>query len=174
MKRNKEKENKLTHKELTRLLEYSSSTGEFKWKVSRQRMRAGSIAGWNLGGYKAIKINGETYLAHRVAWFYINKDWPREVDHINQNKSDNRIENLRDAGRFLNYRNRPLQANNKSGTVGVNFIKKIHKWQAYISLDGDQEHLGIFDDMKDAMEARKQKEKEYGYHKNHGRIKYAI
>jgi hypothetical protein len=107
MKRNKEKENKLTHKELTRLLEYSSSTGEFKWKVSRQRMRAGSIAGWNLGGYKAIKIN-------------------------------------------------------------------LHKWQAYISLDGDQEHLGIFDDMKDAMEARKQKEKEYGYHKNHGRIKYAI
>lgn len=63
----------------------------------------------------------------------------------------------------------PIQSNNTSGTVGIAWNKVCEKWQAQICIDGKNIHGGLFTDKKDAIKKRKQLEKEYGFHKNHGR-----
>ena len=83
---------------LNEILDYDPKTGEFVWKVRvNSKVPKGSIAGADHNkGYVHITIKGKKYLAHRLAWFSINKYWPTYIDHINGNRKDNRIENLRE------------------------------------------------------------------------------
>lgn len=88
----------LTHSELIRLLSYDAKTGIFVWKANRGTRKVGNKAAGSktTRGYINIKVNGISYQAHRLAWFYIHKKWPDDqIDHKNQIKSDNRIKNLR-------------------------------------------------------------------------------
>jgi hypothetical protein len=95
--------------------------------------------------------------------------WPEgEIDHINGNRQDNRIENLRDVPRSLNQRNSKLQNNNRSGVSGV--FWRANRWEARIYLvSGQRKHLGRFKTFEEAVAVRKQAEMECGYHENHGR-----
>ena len=82
------------------------------------------------------------------------------VDHINRNKLDNRKSNLRIVSKKENARNSKTQCNNTSGHRGISFRRKESKWEAYIKVDGKREHLGIFDELADAIKARRKREKE--------------
>jgi hypothetical protein len=85
-----------------------------------------------------------------------------DIDHINRIKDDNSWNNLRHVSRSCNIRNCPMSSRNKSGITGV-YKKKIHKWYTYITFEGKREYLGIFENKRDAAQARWEAEVKYGF-----------
>ena len=157
-------ENALDVKQLFNYLHYDPKTGVFTWKVNTARSgKIGEIAGnVNFRGYRSIWINGLPFLAHRLAWAMSYGEWPAlDIDHINQNKSDNRICNLRHASRSENMFNRGKNKNNTSGIKGVTFCKCTGKWRAQIMVNGKTMKIGRFATKEQAAEAYKQKAKEH-------------
>jgi hypothetical protein len=121
-------------------------------------------------GYRRGCFQGREYYAHRVAWALHTGAWPKgEIDHINGDKADNRIANLREVTKVENSRNMPLPANNTSGHIGVAWSKSDKRWTAYIKVGGRRRYLGNFLEKDDAIAARKAAEVRFGFHPNHGR-----
>lgn len=142
--------------ELGRVFFYDPETGHFYRRVTTgQKGQFGSKAGTLTNpGYWAISINGKPYLAHRLAWFYVYGTWPKDqIDHINRNRADNRISNLREATCSQNLRNTKRRSNNTSGHKGVNWSKIAKKWQSTIRIDGKRQHLGYYHELEDASTA---------------------
>lgn len=109
-------------------------------------------------GYRQIFIFGKRYMAHRLAWLYINGQWPvDQLDHINRNKDDNRIDNLREVSNKQNQENIPHWSHNKSGRRGVRFRKG--RWLAEIVQHKRKIHIGSFDNIIDAVAARMRAER---------------
>lgn len=136
------------------LLRYDPETGKLFWKVPRGRMPSGVVAGrLSNKGYIQIGIDNKRYSAHRLAWLLFYGVWPKQlIDHINLNRSDNRISNLREATNSENQHNRTYQRGNTSGFKGVTRRKGDGKWIAYIGLKGVRHHIGCFNS---AIEAHK-------------------
>lgn len=152
---NRDKEKLLDHNELLSLIKYDPDTGIFTWKVARGPRAAGALAG-NLqtNGYYQIRINKKLYLAHRLAWFYIFKEWPEGVvDHIDRNTTNNRLDNLRDVTQAKNTYNSTIPSHNSSGFKGVSFSKQKGKYEAYISLNNKKKNLGLFNTAEEAYAA---------------------
>ena len=160
--------NMITQKTLKEELEYSSETGKFNRTKAKFGVTLGKPAGCICStGYLRIKINGKKHQAHRLAWLYVYGEMPPEdIDHINHIRTDNRIKNLRLATREANTRNITMRKDNQSGFNGVSF--KGHAWDAFISVDRKNKHLGRYYSKIDAIAARIRANKKYGYHKNHG------
>lgn len=153
-------------------LSYDHDKSLFFWSVNRGRVKIGYPAGTvNHKGYLIININGKLWQSHRLVWLFLNGNFPeRHIDHINGNKLDNSINNLRVVDDKENNRNRKKPKNNTSGITGVYFHKCYGKYVAFISgITGDQEYLGSFDTLLDAAAKRLSTERRYGYHVNHGR-----
>ena len=167
------KEALVTQEVLRHHLFWDDASNVFRWlRPMSNRVSIGSVAGGihKPTGYRVIGINNVTYREHRLIWLWYYNEWPvDEIDHINGNKLDNRIDNLRAATRQKNAKNQKLRSDNKSGVPGVFFNKQRQKWHAYIKADGKRKHLGYFDKFEDAVAARKAAEIEFGYHPNHGR-----
>lgn len=166
------------------LLEYEPETGRFFWRYRPvemfkrervfkwwNRVYAGQVAGGiDRQGYRKVTINGKYVALHRLAWAFMFGRWPDgEIDHINGDKSDNRIANLHDVGRSENSRNMPIQSNNRSGVTGVSRVSKTGLWRADIYRNRRQVHLGSFPTKEQAIAARKAAEKGLGYSPLHGR-----
>lgn len=134
----------LTQSRLKEVMSFDPETGLFTWLVSRGNGNAGSIAGCNSNGYIAIKIDGKSHKAHRLAWLYVYGSFPKhELDHINHVKTDNRICNLRDVTHAQNKQNmRVARTDNKSGLIGAMFFQG--RWQAKIMFDNKRRYLGTF------------------------------
>lgn len=99
----------LNHDYLKHILSYIPETGKFYWKIAKSsKTIVGKEAGTlHPNGYIYIRIDGFGFRAHRLAWFYVYKEWPKlEIDHINQIKTDNRICNLRDVTSKENQNNK--------------------------------------------------------------------
>jgi HNH endonuclease/AP2 domain len=131
----------LTLEKLKKFLDYDAETGEFRWKIDRGRgVRKGDRAGFMCPtyGYWLLCVCGEQYKAHRVAWFYVYGRWPKaglDLDHINKNRSDNRIENLREVTRSQN------MTNSKNYLTIKQRIQIINKWKGQLKLINKQERL---------------------------------
>lgn len=140
--------NEVSVEKVRALLSYEALTGSLKWIEKPSRgVSVGDIAGFiTSAGYRSIRIAGVGYQAHRLAWLHHYGEWPAdELDHINGNKDDSRIENLRDANRKKNCENkRHPQRNNTSGFLGVSWAKNEKKWVAQISHNGKKRSLGYF------------------------------
>ncbi len=167
---------------MSRFLNYNPDTGVFSWgtpNVEDFKTKAAYKA-WvtrslkstpgveHNAGYLAIIIRGSSYLAHRIAWAMFHGDTKKEIDHINGDKKDNRISNLRVVNKQENQRNSKIPKNNKSGVVGVRRYRDGIRWLSFICIDGKQKHIGIFESIDLAKEARRKAEFEYGFHPNHG------
>lgn len=156
----------LTHARLTYLFRYDASTGIFTRLISvSPKARVGEPAGnKNTIGYLRIRIDGDLYSVHRLAWFYMTREWPKnQIDHINGIRDDNRFANLREATHCENQRNSRIPKTNTSGYKGVCFHKAAGKWAASIRLDGKQKHIGLFDTPEEASAAYIDKARElYG------------
>jgi hypothetical protein len=146
----------LTQEYIKTLLEYSQETGEFTWKVRRGgNANAGTVAGTkHANGYIEIKIGDQSFRAHRLAFLYVNGDWPKdEVDHINHIRNDNRWINLRQATTSENRSNVPIRKDNKSGYKGVHWHKGYMSWVASIRKNGKRHQIGRYKNIDDAAAA---------------------
>lgn len=145
----------LTAEKLRDVLEYNSKTGKFKWRVKRQGVKLDKSAGVvNGAGYEQIQIDGKRYLSHRLAWLYSYGEWPKGIlDHVNRDRSDNRIENIREATRSENSVNAKVRSNNRIGLKGVSFNKQRNKFMAKIKHNGKIHFLGLFNSAKQAHQA---------------------
>jgi hypothetical protein len=137
----------LTQKRLREVVRYDRREGLFYWKVSVGKVKRGAVAGHtDSNGYTKISIDGVKYFAHRLAWFYCYKEWPKSnIDHIDRCRSNNRLSNLRDVDQSLNGLNGSLRRNNRSGYTGVSYDARRSKWVAYINRNGRKKHLGAFE-----------------------------
>ncbi len=130
---------------------YDPAVGVFIWLTPKcYRMKVGDIAGSrDAYGYRKIKWLGKSVFAHRLAWFLVFGEWPSEqIDHVNGDKSDNRLENLREATRAQNAANR---AGWRDGLKGAAPCKD--RWSAGIKVGGRRKHLGCFATELEAHEA---------------------
>ena len=136
------------------------------------KLHAGNVAGYtSRDGYMSVMFFGCARLLHRLAFAaYYGRPPKDQLDHINGNRSDNRLCNLREVTNMKNCQNQKMPKHNSSGHIGVSYFKQTGKWHAYIRAEGKRQHLGFFDDIVDAIQARKLAEAIYGFHANHGRI----
>ena len=150
----------LTQSELKKILSYDQETGDFTWLVGAKM--AGKIAGSaHNKGYLKISNNGKCYLAHRLAWLYVNGTMPlNEIDHINGARNDNRIANLRACVKQENLWNVKVRSDNLSSFKGVSWHKVSGKWRAQIVIYGNSKHLGIFSTAELASKAYEAKARE--------------
>ncbi len=140
------KVNSLTIERLRECLSYDSNTGVFTWLLSGAGwVRPGDVAGWESHGYRRIHIDKKYYYAHRIAWFYIHGEWPKEqIDHIDGDRCNNRIVNLRAATNSENAYNKKMTRRNTSGHKGVYFHKAAKKWTAMIRSKSGHIYLGLY------------------------------
>jgi hypothetical protein len=167
---------------LHELFRYDPVTGKLFWRprkgppkqVNQWNSRnADKEAGWlEPNGYRRVIVDDEFVLAHRVVWALAYGVWPlKEIDHEDQNRSNNVLNNLQDAGPQLNNINKSMARTNKSGCTGVYQSQTPGKWKAQIKLGRQNEYLGTFGSFDDAVAARKQAEKRLGFSPNHGRAR---
>ena len=171
--------------ELNRFLRYEPEVGKLYWNPRAEEFfpDARAFRIWNtrysgvqaftaqMIGYYCGTLLGVRYLAHRVIWKMVNGVDPDQIDHINGNTQDNRIDNLRSVTNRLNSLNRSLQHNNKTGYHGVIKTQE-DKWLARIESNGVSRYIGTFRNLGEAIAARKAAEKEHGFHQNHGRTNW--
>ncbi|MFY0633637.1 MAG: HNH endonuclease [Vannielia sp.] len=175
---------------LRQLLSYDPEAGALQWQERPEhffqtedpRGRGWLCSQWNSrnagkealtntngDGYKQGRIFGVTVKAHRVIWAMTYGAWPEDqVDHINGNRDDNRLVNLRASTNSQNQRNRKVGSNNKSGHLGVSELK-CGSWLAFITNNGHRVSLGQFQTKEEAAAARKAAEKCLGFSEGHGR-----
>ncbi|WP_186079341.1 HNH endonuclease signature motif containing protein [Burkholderia gladioli] len=135
----------ITADRLRDVMIYDAETGEFTWIRSIGSVRAGSRAGMLEKGYRRIKIDGRFYLAHRLAWLYMNGVWPASlIDHRNGDRDDNRWTNLRECNYQQNAQNTASTSKGVSGLKGVHWHESTSKWRATIMRSGRNISLGLF------------------------------
>ena len=145
----------MNQQELKTLLHYDPPTGVFRWRHEPKRgMQPWDVAG-NIDrqGYVQIKIGGKVLMAHRLAWLYVHGELPKQVDHKNMTRSDNRIDNLRAADNSCNGMNKRMQSNNTTGYKGVTFHKGTGRYHAKIQANGVRKSLGYYETAEQAHKA---------------------
>jgi hypothetical protein len=163
---------------LRQRLSYDPETGRLYWRYHEKMPNywntrfAGTLAG-NIDpchGYYIIGVDGIRYRMHRVIWAMEHGSWPaHHIDHVDGNKLNNKIQNLRDVESRENHLNQAIPKNNKSGVIGVFWHKGRARWRADIKVNGFVKTIGYFLSLDDAAVARMAAEVEFGFHQNHGR-----
>lgn len=162
--------NKATQETWREYLDYDPNTGHLTWiKKPNKRVLIGNRAG-NLrkDGYRAIYFKSKAYQEHHVVWCWYYGDYPPEqLDHINHVRDDNRISNLRAVTKAENARNR-TRRESRVNEVGVWWCRKRYKYVAEITVQGKKVFQRTYDDIETAIQERKAKAIELGFHENHG------
>jgi hypothetical protein len=141
------KEELLTADQLRKLLSYNPETGVFHWRVGYSNVSAGDVAGYaTAAGYLVVGLFGEKFRMHRLAWLHVHGRWPTgTVDHIDTDRTNSRIANLRDVTQAINTQNRrnPTKANT-SGLLGVYWSARRKGFMASVSLNKKKKRRGPY------------------------------
>lgn len=119
--------------------------------------------------YYTGTLNGKGIKAHRVIWKLVYGTDPYDILHENGNTLDNRIEKLSAGTDSDNSKDKKKPKNNSSGCVGVGWNDRDSCWHSRIGVNGRLKHIGYFNNLEDAIAARKAAEVKFGYHPNHGK-----
>jgi len=150
----------MTDRELLELaneyLTYNQAIGEFRWRKSpNRRIAVGKIAGVRLNsdGYKEIQLKGTLYKAHRLAWLMCTGNMPDQIDHMNCDRSDNRLINLRSVSSKENTHNQVnAHKNSSTGVLGV-VPRPSGRYAAEIRVNGKKNYIGTFNTIDEASAA---------------------
>lgn len=138
--------------------EYLDGKLYYKQQTKNKKCPKGSEVGHlSSSGYRVTSVNYQVMLVHRIVFLMFKGYLPSVIDHIDRDKENNRIGNLREADHKTNSWNRPLQSNNKSGYRGVSWSKNAKKWRSSIKVNGKRIHLGMHTDAKTASEVYRRK-----------------
>jgi hypothetical protein len=147
-----------------KLFHYDAESGMLLWRNSNGR----NVKPWqeakalNGHGYYTVKINGTSYSVHRLIWLYVYGSFPNKyIDHKNRVRSDNRLCNLRDVNSTDNAQNISLPSHNKSGHIGVSWIKSHNCWTVFVKVNKKNNWLGYYKNLDDAVATRKAGEKQH-------------
>jgi hypothetical protein len=147
--------NAISAQEARDLFVYDPESGIITRRIaSGSRGHQGDVVGSaDLHGYRTVRVRKRSYKIHRLAWLLVHGTWPEgDIDHINSNRVDNRLCNLRDVTRAVNLQNQRSAPNNKStGVLGVYADKG--KFYARISIDNKSRHLGTYETVAEASKA---------------------
>lgn len=173
---------------LHKLLDYDPATGVLRWRARTPDMfkpgnktSESNCQGWNskyagkpagtinINGYVAVVIDYVNFMGHRLIWKMVHGHDPVEIDHIDGDRLNNRVSNLRDVSRQQNNCNRRVRKDSSSGILGVYWIARKKKWTSEVRLDNRKRCLGYFSTIEEAAAARKRADVELGFHPNHGR-----
>lgn len=144
-------------------MRYDRETGKL------YRANGKEVIGNDHRGYRRAYVFGKLHLLHRVIWYMEHGRWPvDQIDHINGNRADNRIENLREVDNLTNAQNQARYKNNTTGVVGVAPHKR-GGFTANIEVNGVRIYLGYWKTIKQAAAVRAAAQTLAGYHQNHGR-----
>lgn len=148
----------ISHQRLKELLEYFPETGSFLWQERKKNMRerVGSV---DNKGYLRISLDKVRYKAHRIAWFYIHGEWPEGMlDHIDGNKLNNKLNNLRDVQQNVNsYNTETAYSSSKTGFLGV--TKVGNRFYPRLGISGKVHHFGGYGTPEEAHEVYKAQKK---------------
>lgn len=160
--------NTLPIEELRQSLHYDPSTGALSWVESKRGRRRKQVGHITTDGYHGVWVNGVRLKAHRVAFAHYYGRWPDgEIDHINGIKTDNRIENIREADRAENEHNKRVLPYNRTGVKGVSFYRG--RYDARAKCRGKEHRFGSFATLQEAAEAvRLGRERLHGEFCSHG------
>jgi hypothetical protein len=171
--------------QVRKYLKYEPFTGKLYWLprepsdfVDGRHSASHTAAKWNahyadreaftsttVKGYKQGSLIGGVHRAHRIIWALVYGEWPDQVDHINGDPSDNRLNNLRSIPNNTNQMNMKKPRDNTSGHIGVCWDAEKKRWLARVG----RKHIGRFDSVEEAAAAQKLAALAMGYHRNHGR-----
>lgn len=177
----------LPSKEVLReFLSYSEADGKLFWKPRKAEHFSGNeaqcrsfnsrmagreaLAFADNKGYLCGRFMGKPYKSHRIIYKLAHGEEPNVIDHIDGDKSNNRIANLRSVDVRQNSMNIAFRSDNKSGGHGVHFCSDSRKWIARIVVNGEYKFCGAYRVKELALAARKEAEIAHGFHPNHGRI----
>ena len=149
-----------THEAVKAALHYNEETGVFTWKVRpnpRGHQKPGDVAGCTdkRCGYVLIRLARRLYLAHRLAWFYVTGEWPKDqIDHRDGNKGNNAFGNLRDVTNQVNGQNlRTAKRSSLTRLLGASKTEN-GRFRAYITPPNRKTmSLGTFDTAEEAHNA---------------------
>lgn len=147
----------LTAERLREVAIYEHDTGLFRWTTPRRRVKVGSVAGTlSKRGYIDICIDVQVYKAHRLAWLYTYGEWPKAlIDHVNGDKADNRLANLRPATKSQNGAHRTrMEPRNTSGHRNVRWLPRMRKWEVRFKHMGQPIMGGYYAELSEALIAR--------------------
>lgn len=143
--------------ELLESVVYDETSGSIRWRHTTAQKRAGDIAGYlNETGYIYIRFRSYGFLrAHRIAWIMVHGCIPdgMQIDHIDGNRANNALSNLRLATYSQNGANRDANRAKATGVKGVYRIQRTGKWKAQIKVLGKIQYLGVFDEIAEAVAA---------------------
>jgi len=140
----------LTQDDVKKMFEYKD--GNLYWKTTKKTNLLGKRVGYlQSNGYTRVNIKNKPKYLHRLIFLYHYGHWPsQQIDHIDGNPKNNRIENLREATNAQNNYNKTKCDRNTSGYKGVSWSKAANKWESYVTIDGKRKYLGIYENIQDA------------------------
>ena len=166
-----------------RIFQYDPASGVLSWRERAEGFGSEALmAAWNRrfanrpagavnhAGYLQVRYADRDYLVHRVIWSMEYGCEPKhQLDHIDGDSTNNRLENLRDVPHFENCRNASLRSDNTSGTTGISWSKRWKRWVVRLHILGKAKTIGSFREFDDAVIARDAAYTQNGFHPNHGR-----
>lgn len=169
---------------LHELFRYDPMTGKLFWRQRADsefaapkyaKMWNGKYPGVEAGtvskkdGYRYLHVDGKRFVSHRAIWAMAHDVWPSvALDHIDHDRTNNRLDNLRAAGYEGNALNRAMKSDNTSGYTGVD-PRPNGRFHARIQIRGVKTYLGTFDTIEEAAKARTKAEENLGFSNTHGR-----
>jgi len=151
------------------VISYDPFTGILTRKINRAKHLAGEVVGSvNGNGYLTTKFKSKSIKCHQIAWFLTYDYWPKEIDHIDGNRLNNKLENLREVTRQENVRNTQVYKNSPFNIHGIS--KRGNKYRAYITVNNKLIQLGSHLKLETAIIIRKAAEAWWGFHPNHSRL----
>ena len=155
----------VSYEQVRELLDYDDVSGNLFWVSDKRSRVKGRVAGGvDRDGYRYLVVNQRKYKSHRIIWLWYHGYYPEnDIDHIDGDKTNNRIGNLRETVDFCNCRNRGLRKDNKTGVPGIHWNARLGKWAARITNLGERHHLGYFSTIREAVVQRHAAEIEHDW-----------